>query len=138
MKLILTILIFGVLLLGAGEAEAGKGKGHKPTSGGLLDAPACSVTPDPAPRWTWVHISGSGFVPAFFTDPLDGVTGTDVIYSVVITAEGQGPALTGTDVQPDGTIALDYFAVFTGTNTVTVGKKIDGVIVSAKCTFEAT
>jgi len=128
-KMLLIALIVGLALTIPTAVEAKRG-GHRSSQEALLAAPACSVAPDPAPRWSWVQVTGSGFIADTFGDVGEF---TDTIYSVVITG-GVGVGLTGTSVQPDGTIALDYFLVHPDTTTFFIWKDVDGVEVSATCT----
>jgi len=135
MRLLIVLAILAALTVTGADAKRG---GHKPQSVALVAAPECSA-PD-VPRWTWTQITGSGFVPKFWTDPLDPESPvfTDTLYTVVVTNERGDITLTGTDVQTDGSIALDYFVVWGGTNTVTIWKPVDGVDVTAICTFVAS
>ena len=130
MRILIILAVLAALTVTGAEA-----KRHKPHEAALLAAPECSVAPDPAARWSWVQVSGSGFVADTFGDANEF---TDTMYSVVITNERGDVTLTGTMVQADGTVSLDYFAVWAGANTVTIWKPVDGVDITAVCAFEIT
>jgi hypothetical protein len=120
---LLAVSLILVSALVAVNAEAARGApsrgGGKHGGGSTPNTATCSVTPNPAPRWSAVTISGSGYG-AFNT--------------VGITIRDSAGNAFGTWANADdqGNFSTTYNTVWLGTNTVSAA----GGIGSATCTFE--
>lgn len=111
-----TLVMF---VAGANAVDAAKGGGHG--RGGTTPPPAtgtCSVTPNPAARWSAVTISGSGF-PAYASV---GITVRSVSGNV---------AMMFASADSTGRFSNRYNTVWVGTNAVTAS----GGGVTASCSF---
>ena len=115
------ILVSAVIAVNA-DARGANANGKK--GGGSTPPPntaTCSVTPNPAARWSAVTISGSGYG-AFNTVGITVRDSTGNVFGTWANADDQG------------NFSTTYNTVWLGTNTVSAA----GGVGSATCTFEVT